>query len=67
MQRERLWTEGLVAAFASVAVITLLIYPLREVVPVVSTGVVCTLAVLFVSRARRREADLTADKGSAPF
>jgi two-component system, OmpR family, sensor histidine kinase KdpD len=49
VQRNRSWVEGLVAAFGSVAVITLLIYPLREVVPVVSTGVVYTLAVLFVS------------------
>jgi hypothetical protein len=31
---------GLAASVGSVALITLLIYPLREVVPVVSTGVV---------------------------
>jgi two-component system sensor histidine kinase KdpD len=47
--RKRSTVSGLVAAFGSVAVITLLIYPLRELVPVVSTGVVYTLAVLFVS------------------
>jgi two-component system sensor histidine kinase KdpD len=47
--RRRSPLSGLIAAFGSVAVITLLIYPLREVVPVVSTGVVYTLAVLLVS------------------
>jgi two-component system sensor histidine kinase KdpD len=41
--------SGLLAAFGSVAVITILIYGLREIVPVVSTGVVYTLAVLLVS------------------
>ena len=40
---------GLLAAFLSVAVITASIYGLREVVPVVSTGVVYMLAVLLVS------------------
>jgi two-component system, OmpR family, sensor histidine kinase KdpD len=40
---------GLLAAAASVAVITGLIFGLRELVPVVSTGVVYMLAVLFVS------------------
>ncbi len=47
--RNRSSLLGLAASFGSVALITLLIYPLREVVPVVSTGVVYTLAVLFVS------------------
>jgi two-component system sensor histidine kinase KdpD len=41
--------SGLLAAVGSVAVITILIYGLREIVPVVSTGVVYTLAVLLVS------------------
>jgi two-component system, OmpR family, sensor histidine kinase KdpD len=41
--------SGLVVAVLSVALVTGLIYPLREVVPVVSTGVVYTLAVLLVS------------------
>ena len=49
MLRNRSPLAGLIASIGSVAVITLLIYPLREVVPVVSTGVVYTLAVLFVS------------------
>ena len=40
---------GLLAAVASVAAITLAIYGLRELVPVVSTGVVYMLAVLLVS------------------
>jgi two-component system, OmpR family, sensor histidine kinase KdpD len=40
---------GLIAAFAAVAVVTALIYGLREFVPVVSTGVVYLLAVLLVS------------------
>jgi two-component system, OmpR family, sensor histidine kinase KdpD len=48
LQKRSPWS-GLVAALLSVAVITGLIYPLREVVPVVSTGVVYTLAVLLVS------------------
>jgi two-component system sensor histidine kinase KdpD len=41
--------EGLAVAVFSVAVITGLIYGLRELVPVVSTGVVYMLAVLLVS------------------
>ena len=49
MLRYRSPLVGLAASVGSVALITLLIYPLREVVPVVSTGVVYTLAVLFVS------------------
>ena len=49
MLRNRSSLLGFAASFGSVALITLLIYPLREVVPVVSTGVVYTLAVLFVS------------------
>ncbi|HEX2359069.1 MAG TPA: ATP-binding protein [Solirubrobacterales bacterium] len=40
---------GLAAALGSVAVITALIYPLREVAPAVSTGVLYLLAVLVVS------------------
>jgi two-component system, OmpR family, sensor histidine kinase KdpD len=41
--------RGLVVAIVAVAVTTALIYPLAEVVPVVSTGVVYMLAVLLVS------------------
>jgi two-component system sensor histidine kinase KdpD len=41
--------EGLIAAAASVAAITIANYGLRELVPVVSTGVVYMLAVLLVS------------------
>jgi len=41
--------SGIVAAIASVAVITGLVYALKEVVPVVSTGVLYMLAVLLVS------------------
>jgi two-component system, OmpR family, sensor histidine kinase KdpD len=40
---------GLAAAVVSVAVITALIYAIREIAPVVSTGVVYMLAVLLVS------------------
>ena len=40
---------GVLAAVGSVAVVTAVIYGLRELVPVVSTGVVYMLAVLFVS------------------
>lgn len=40
---------GILASFASVALTTLLIYPLREVVPAVSTGVTYLVAVLVVS------------------
>jgi two-component system sensor histidine kinase KdpD len=39
----------LVAALASVAAITAIVYPLKEAVPVVSTGVLYLLAVLLVS------------------
>lgn len=42
-------TKGLAAAVASVAAITVANYGLRELVPVVSTGVVYMLAVLLVS------------------
>lgn len=41
--------RGIVAALLTVAVVTLLIFPLREVVPVVSTGVTYLLAVLLVA------------------
>jgi two-component system, OmpR family, sensor histidine kinase KdpD len=40
---------GLLASVASVAVITALVYALKQAVPVVSTGVVYMLAVLLVS------------------
>lgn len=40
---------GLVAAAASIAIATLLLYPLRDVAPVVSLGVVYLLAVLLVA------------------
>ena len=40
---------GALAAVASVALVTAVIFGLRELVPVVSTGVVYMLAVLFVS------------------
>lgn len=40
---------GVVAALAAIAVTTVVIYPLGEVVPAVSTGVVYLLAVLLVS------------------
>jgi two-component system, OmpR family, sensor histidine kinase KdpD len=40
---------GVAASVVSVAAITALIYGLRELVPVVSTGVVYLLAVLLVS------------------
>lgn len=46
---ERRVATGALASVLSVAAITLVIYGLREVVPVVSTGVVYMLAVLFVS------------------
>jgi two-component system sensor histidine kinase KdpD len=49
MTRERNTAAGVLAAVLSVAVITLAIYGLRELVPVVSTGVVYMLAVLLVS------------------
>jgi two-component system sensor histidine kinase KdpD len=47
--RRRSWTTGLAASFIAVAVVTGVIYGLREIVPVVSTGVVYLLAVLLVS------------------
>jgi Domain of unknown function (DUF4118) len=47
--RHRSWTTGLVVAVGAVAVITGINYGLRELVPVVSTGVVYLLAVLLVS------------------
>ena len=49
MLQRRSALTGLVAAGASVALLTGVIYGLREAVPVVSTGVVYMLAVLFVS------------------
>jgi two-component system, OmpR family, sensor histidine kinase KdpD len=49
MTNERNTASGVFAAVLSVAVITLAIYGLRELVPVVSTGVVYMLAVLLVS------------------
>ncbi len=45
----RRWGTGLAVALASVAAITVANYGLRELVPVVSTGVVYMLAVLLVS------------------
>jgi two-component system sensor histidine kinase KdpD len=47
-ERPPLWA-GVVAAVVAVAVTTGLIYPLREIVPAVSTGVVYLLAVLLVA------------------
>jgi two-component system sensor histidine kinase KdpD len=47
--RRRSWTLGLAVSVGAVAVITGVIYGLRELVPVVSTGVVYLLAVLLVS------------------
>ncbi len=44
----RRWV-GLLAAAGSIALLTLAIYPLRQVAPAVSTGVVYLLGVLFVS------------------
>lgn len=46
---QRSLPAGLLVAALSVAAITALIYPLREAVPVVSTGVLYLLAVLLVS------------------
>jgi two-component system, OmpR family, sensor histidine kinase KdpD len=46
---ERRLATGLLVSVASVAAITLAIYGLRELVPVVSTGVVYLLAVLLVA------------------
>jgi len=48
LQKRSPWS-GLLAAVLSVAAITILIYPLREIAPVESTGVAYTLAVLLVS------------------
>ncbi len=47
--RARAPLAGLAAAAGSVAVATLVIYPLREIAPAVSTGVVYLLSVLLVS------------------
>jgi two-component system, OmpR family, sensor histidine kinase KdpD len=47
--RHRSWTVGLAVSVGAVAVITGVNYGLRELVPVVSTGVVYLLAVLLVS------------------
>jgi two-component system, OmpR family, sensor histidine kinase KdpD len=47
--RRRSWIIGLGVAVGAVAVITAINYGLRELVPVVSTGVVYLLAVLLVS------------------
>jgi two-component system sensor histidine kinase KdpD len=47
--RSRSWTLGLAVSVGAVAAVTGVIYGLREVVPVVSTGVVYLLAVLLVS------------------
>lgn len=46
--RPPLWA-GVVAGAAAVAFTTLVIYPLREIVPAVSTGVIYLLAVLLVA------------------
>lgn len=47
--RERSVATGIVVAVGSLALITALIYPLKEVVPVVSTSVLYLLAVLLVA------------------
>ena len=47
--RERRPAAGAVVAVASVAVLTGVIFGLREIAPVLSTGVVYMLAVLLVS------------------
>ncbi len=49
VRHQRSPATGALAAVASVALVTALIFGLRELVPVVSTGVVYMLAVLFVS------------------
>src|SRR5262245_28169877 len=49
MTKERSTASGVAAAVLSVAVITVAIYGLRELVPVVSTGVLYMPAVLLVS------------------
>ena len=43
------WWAGVLAGAGAVAATTLLIFPLREIVPAVSTGVVYLLAVLLVA------------------
>lgn len=43
------WWAGVAAGAGAVALTTLLIFPLREIVPAVSTGVVYLLAVLLVA------------------
>jgi two-component system, OmpR family, sensor histidine kinase KdpD len=47
--RRRSLPYGILAGVGSVAVITALVYPLKQAVPVVSTGVVYMLAVLLVA------------------
>ena len=47
--RRRPWLAGSTVAVVSIALITIAIYGLREVMPVVSTGVAYLLAVLLVS------------------
>ena len=47
--KQRSTAVGVLAAVGSVALVTAVIFGLRELVPVVSTGVVYMLAVLFVS------------------
>jgi two-component system sensor histidine kinase KdpD len=49
MLQRRSSATGVLAAVLSVALVTAIIFGLRELVPVVSTGVVYMLAVLFVS------------------
>ena len=49
MLQQRSVALGALAAVGSVALVTAIIFGLRELVPVVSTGVVYMLAVLFVS------------------
>ncbi|HYN50832.1 MAG TPA: DUF4118 domain-containing protein, partial [Thermoleophilaceae bacterium] len=49
MLQQRSVAVGALAAVGSVALVTAIIFGLRELVPVVSTGVVYMLAVLFVS------------------
>ena len=49
VRHQRSAATGALAAVASVALVTAVIFGLRELVPVVSTGVVYMLAVLFVS------------------
>lgn len=49
MLKQRSPAVGVLATVASVALVTAVIFALREVVPVVSTGVLYMLAVLFIS------------------